>query len=74
LEPVPVNKTLVHQVADEQAAEVIPPSEEKEEHSGAHETLRLKREIGDQPTNDADGDNRTERSNDHKAEQATKIS
>src|SRR5262249_2242980 len=47
--------------------------EEKEEHSGEHETLRLKREMGDQPTDDCDSDNRTERSNDNKAQQAAKI-
>jgi hypothetical protein len=64
----------MHQVGEDEAAEIISSSEEKKEHSDEHETLRLKWKIGDQPTDDGDGDNRTERSNDHKAQQAAKIS
>src|SRR5665811_714311 len=48
-------------------------AQENEYHSDGCDTLHLKREIGHQPTDDGDGDNRTERSNDENAQQAAKV-
>ena len=73
LERVLVKTTPVHQDIEKETAEVISASEEKQQHSGEHETLHLKREIGDQPTEDGDGDNRTERANNEKGQQAAEV-
>jgi len=50
-------KIPVHHDIEKETAEVISASEEKQKDPGEHDTLHLKRrEIGDQPAEDGDGE------------------
>ena len=60
-------KIPVHHDIEKESAEVISAGDEKQQHSGEHETLHLTWGIGNQPTENGDGGNRTQWANNDKA-------
>ena len=66
-------KILPRHEIEKVIAKVISIAKDKQHNSGEREVLQLTGKMDDQPTDYGDGNNRTERTNNDKAEQAAKV-